>query len=186
MLMTALSCPAMLVPVTINGRTGKIMDQMPDEVQALLKAVHKAHAAELAGLMTALEEECGPAATAVVDRVRLAAALGEVRARLRDNGADSASPEALVRALWEPLAAKHFAFTLERTGDGRKVRCTFCPWAALYRELGASDVGYRLFCALDEPLVRALAPTVTFTRTKTLMEGDDCCDHCYRFGMDLV
>ena len=182
MLMTALSCPAMLVPVTINGRKGHFMEQMPDEVRALLKAVHKAHAAELAGLVTALERECGPAATAVVDRVRLAAALGEVRARLDTGGGAAVTPEAVVRALWEPMVMRNFAFTLERNGDGINIRCTFCPWAALYRELGASDAGYRLFCALDEPLVRKLASGVTFTRTKTLMEGDECCDHCYRFG----
>lgn len=106
------------------------MEQMPDEVRALLKAVHKAHAAELAGIVTALEQECGSAATAVVDRVRLEAALGEVRARLEAGGGVIASPEAVVRALWEPLAARHFAFTLERTGDSINIRCVLsvgCP-----------------------------------------------------------
>ncbi|MFW9789019.1 MAG: L-2-amino-thiazoline-4-carboxylic acid hydrolase, partial [Candidatus Thorarchaeota archaeon] len=35
------------------------------------------------------------------------------------------------------------------------------------------------FCNEDEHIVAGFNPSIKFSRTKTLMEGHDCCDHCY-------
>ncbi|TFH07921.1 MAG: hypothetical protein E4H14_07485 [Candidatus Thorarchaeota archaeon] len=42
------------------------------------------------------------------------------------------------------------------------------------------DWGYSLYCVDDEYMVMGFNPKMEFTRSKTLMEGHDCCNHCYR------
>jgi len=58
----------------------------------------------------------------------------------------------------------------------KKYRYTRCMWAEIFRELDAEDIGF-WFCEADEPVVKTFNPNIKFKRTKTLMEGHDCCDH---------
>jgi hypothetical protein len=44
--------------------------------------------------------------------------------------------------------------------------------------LNAADWLYALVCASD-PYTAASFDGIRFERTKTLMQGDDCCDHAY-------
>ena len=81
--------------------------------------------------------------------------------------------------LWEPLRQHGYEFTVERSGNSVQMKCAACPWATLYKQLGGAKWGYLLYCAADAPLVRQFNPKITFTRAKTLMEGDYCCDHFY-------
>jgi hypothetical protein len=55
---------------------------------------------------------------------------------------------------------------------------TRCLHAEVYRELGEPELGW-VFCAGDEPAVRAYNPALGFERTQTLMEGDPACDHVF-------
>ena len=55
---------------------------------------------------------------------------------------------------------------------------TRCLWAEIYRELGEPDLGW-VFCAGDEPAIEAFNPGIALERTKTLMRGDEECDHLY-------
>jgi hypothetical protein len=57
-----------------------------------------------------------------------------------------------------------------------------CLNAKIFRELDAVDIGYATLCHGDEAWVKAYNPKIRFIRTKTLMEGHDCCDHCYIMG----
>jgi hypothetical protein len=57
-------------------------------------------------------------------------------------------------------------------------RFTRCVWAEIFRALGEPEVGY-LFCAGDDPAVRAYNPHLAFERTKLLMNGDEWCDHVF-------
>ena len=41
-----------------------------------------------------------------------------------------------------------------------------------------ADIGFWI-CEGDGPAAAAFNPAIRFSRTKTLMEGDDCCDHVY-------
>lgn len=58
---------------------------------------------------------------------------------------------------------------------------TYCMWAEVFRELGAEDIGYWI-CEGDGPAAEAFNPIIEFKRTKTLMMGDDCCDHVFFVG----
>ncbi|UCG95810.1 MAG: L-2-amino-thiazoline-4-carboxylic acid hydrolase [archaeon] len=55
---------------------------------------------------------------------------------------------------------------------------TGCVWAEIFRELGAPEIG-KWFCDSDPVYVEAFNPKIKFKRTKTLMEGDECCDHIF-------
>ena len=54
-------------------------------------------------------------------------------------------------------------------------------YAEILRELGEPELGL-VICARDEPWVRSYNPALAFHRTKTLMEGDDICDHTFCVG----
>lgn len=55
---------------------------------------------------------------------------------------------------------------------------TRCLWAEVFRELGEPELGY-IFCAGDEPAVKARNPKLGFQRTQVLMLGDPLCDHVF-------
>jgi hypothetical protein len=52
--------------------------------------------------------------------------------------------------------------------------------AELAKKIGGEEIGFALTCAWDYGFCRGLNPEIKFTRTKTLMMGDDCCNHTYR------
>jgi len=51
-----------------------------------------------------------------------------------------------------------------------------CMYAEIFRELGEPELGW-VICARDAPWIKSYNPKLGFKRTKTLMEGDDICDH---------
>jgi len=55
----------------------------------------------------------------------------------------------------------------------------YCAYAEMYKQIGiGADLGEQLSCQRDEYLFRGFNPKMKFTRTKTLMEGGNCCDFC--------
>jgi predicted ArsR family transcriptional regulator len=85
----------------------------------------------------------------------------------------------LIKLLWEPLRDNGYEFTIEEKGDAFQIKCTACPYAKLYNAIGKNKWGFKLYCAVDESLVRNFNDKIGFKRTKTLMEGHECCDHYY-------
>jgi hypothetical protein len=69
---------------------------------------------------------------------------------------------------------------IENRVDFDSWRITECLNAKVFRELNAADIGYATLCHGDEAWAKAFNPNIQFIRTKTLMEGHDCCDHCYK------
>ncbi len=66
---------------------------------------------------------------------------------------------------------------IEDTPQTVEVKVTECLWAKTFREMGAADLGYRLICYRDYADCQGFNPKITLTRSKTLMQGDDCCNH---------
>ena len=60
-----------------------------------------------------------------------------------------------------------------------EVQVTECLWAKTFREMGAADVGYLLICHPDYAYCQGFNPRITMSRSKTLMQGDDYCNHCW-------
>lgn len=57
-------------------------------------------------------------------------------------------------------------------------RFTRCVWAEAFRAINAADIGCWI-CQGDGPVAAAFNPAIRLRLTKTLMAGDDCCDHVF-------
>ena len=55
---------------------------------------------------------------------------------------------------------------------------TRCMYAEILRELEEPELGL-VICARDGPWVKSFNPGLGFHRTKTLMEGNEACDHVF-------
>jgi hypothetical protein len=66
---------------------------------------------------------------------------------------------------------------VEDTETAVEVKVTECLWAKTFREADAAEIGYATICYPDFAMCQAFNPKIRLTRSKTLMQGDDCCDH---------
>jgi hypothetical protein len=66
---------------------------------------------------------------------------------------------------------------IEDTDNVLEIKYTECIYADIFREVNAQDIGYAAFCYGDFAIFPALDPRIKVIRTKTLMQGDDCCNH---------
>jgi len=66
---------------------------------------------------------------------------------------------------------------VEDSDDAFEVKITECLWAKTYRESDASEIGYAAQCHGDHAAAEAFNPRLKLIRSKTLMQGDDCCNH---------
>ena len=75
------------------------------------------------------------------------------------------------------------ALTHEIVEDSEKVfelRVTECVWAAAFREAGLDgEIGHAAVCNMDYYWPTAFNPDFIMERDKTLMQGDDHCNHRY-------
>jgi predicted ArsR family transcriptional regulator len=81
--------------------------------------------------------------------------------------------------LWKNLS-EAFAYTKdEHTPTRLRYTLTRCPYADFFVEQNAGEIGFAFYCNYDYGFCQGFNPDLKFTRTKTLMTGDDCCDHTY-------
>jgi hypothetical protein len=68
---------------------------------------------------------------------------------------------------------------IEDTPSAFETKVTECLWAKTYREANAGDLGYILSCYGDYASAEGFNPKMRMIRTKTLMQGNDCCNQRY-------
>jgi hypothetical protein len=68
----------------------------------------------------------------------------------------------------------------ERSPSLLRFKVTSCVYAEAMRKADAADLGFAYYCAWDYGFCETYSPDVAFERTKTLMQGNSCCDHTYR------
>jgi predicted hydrocarbon binding protein len=66
---------------------------------------------------------------------------------------------------------------VEDSDTALEVKITECLWAKTFREMEASDIGYAGICHGDFAYAEGFNPKLRMERTKTLMQGDDRCNH---------
>jgi hypothetical protein len=71
---------------------------------------------------------------------------------------------------------------LELSDEVCEMKITNCIWAKTFRDKNAGDIGYANTCHGDFSYVTAYNPKLKLERTKTLMEGHDCCNHRYSWN----
>ena len=57
---------------------------------------------------------------------------------------------------------------------------TRCRYAEFYKELGLSDLGYRVHCNRDHAMVAGFNSELELSRSQTIMEGATYCDFRFR------
>jgi len=98
-------------------------------------------------------------------------------AKERENDIDG-----ILDTLWNSFEQAGGEFTIERSGNSVQIRCTKCPIADSYLEIGKPEYGLIFHCSTDPHIVAGFNPEMEFKISKRLMSGDDCCDHYYRLG----
>jgi hypothetical protein len=58
-----------------------------------------------------------------------------------------------------------------------EMKVTECLWAKTFRDQNAAEIGYATICHGDFTEATAYHPKLNLKRTKTLMQGHDCCNH---------
>jgi hypothetical protein len=66
---------------------------------------------------------------------------------------------------------------VEDTDRAVEIRVTECLWQKVFQKSGATDLGYATVCNPDYALCQAFNPKIRMVRSKTLMQGEACCDH---------
>ena len=128
---------------------------------------------------------------------RLAAELGHRVLEIVDETTIEQTQELLQRAelpkrdlatimeiLWDQMGDTAEFTVEEKSPNLLRLRVTRCLFADEMRKLHAADIGLAFYCAYDYGFCQGLNPAIKFTRTKTLMQGDDCCDHTYELRDD--
>ncbi len=88
--------------------------------------------------------------------------------------------DAVKKLLWDGLDPKDFTVEVVEDKPTRlSYRVTRCFLAEAWRSAKAQELGFAYNCAWDFGFCRGLNSRMNFTRTKTLMQGDDCCNHAY-------
>ncbi len=91
----------------------------------------------------------------------------------------SNSIDDLLDTLWKGFGSVGGEYSVHREGDRVQIYATKCPMADTYRNLGKEEFGLMFHCSTDPHIVAGFNTDMNFEITKTLMAGDDCCDHCY-------
>ena len=68
---------------------------------------------------------------------------------------------------------------VEDSDEAFEMRITECLAEIVFKEADALDLGYACVCHADFGLPKGLNPKLKLIRTKTLMQGHDCCNHRY-------
>ncbi len=71
---------------------------------------------------------------------------------------------------------------IEKSSTALEFRFSQCLWASTFRAEDAGEIGYATVCYGDYAYTKAISPRIKLIRTKTLMQGHDCCNH--RFVVD--
>lgn len=89
--------------------------------------------------------------------------------------------QGLIDFLWKPLVQEGFEFTYEQHEQRYQLHVTKCPIAEIAKALKLEKWGFIFHCMGDQAICEGYNPDIQFTRTKTLMAGDEYCDHCYSY-----
>jgi predicted ArsR family transcriptional regulator len=106
---------------------------------------------------------------AAEDGARWAATYGQTTASLRK----------VAQELWAGDGSMDIQVVGE-SEDHLDFNVTRCRYAEFYKELGLSELGFRVHCNRDHAMVVGFNSELELSRSQTIMEGATCCDFRFR------
>ncbi len=85
-----------------------------------------------------------------------------------------------VKDTWSGAGGDLTIETLRQDGERLDFNVVGCRFAEMYRQLGASDLGFLLSCGRDFALSEGYSDDLVLERTQTIMQGAAYCDFRYR------
>jgi len=86
----------------------------------------------------------------------------------------------LIECLWKNMGSEQgWDYSIEKKDEGVQITCTKCPLVEISEKGGSKKIGYELYCKSDYYINEGFNSEIKMKRTKTLMQGDDCCNHFY-------
>ena len=130
-------------------------------------------------LLKGLSEKYGPLAAPAIEHF-MAACITKDWARIGNAESHPGTEvQDFLRVLWQPLRVEGFEFTQKDTGGRVELTVTRCPVYELAKRTGMHTWLYHLACATDFYNASSFSDKIEFSRTKTLMESHECCNHAY-------
>ena len=77
----------------------------------------------------------------------------------------------------DPTYRHALVYDIVEQGAAFEIHVSQCLWAKTFRAQDAADIGYAAICYPDYAATTIFNPKLKMIRTKTLMQGDDCCNH---------
>jgi hypothetical protein len=160
----------------MEGKNEKEEFMVADLTQINLLARREIEARIAGPLINALMEEFGKEKVLEVVRKAIGGLAREAGLQLAQKmGETSIRSFAKGLEAWGSGGAYNLV-ELELTDERYSFDITRCRYAEMYRQLGLQELGVTLSCSRDFDLVKGFNPKMKLTRTKTIMEGGDCCD----------
>jgi predicted ArsR family transcriptional regulator len=98
-------------------------------------------------------------------------------------GRTTASLRTVAQELWAGGGAMDVQ-VIDESDDLLDFNVTRCQYAEFYKELGLSDIGYRVHCNRDHAMVVGFNGELELSRGRTIMEGAACCEFRFRKKAD--
>lgn len=149
-----------------------------DEKCSLINETRLQEFSARAAELSALEEQLGPDVSRILLQTRADSIVAEWQQIARDT--DRNDIQGLLDTLWTWVKEIGFEYSYEWLDENSLLmHVTKCPIAEMAKSIDQADWGFKCYCCDDESIVKGFNPDIKFTRTKTLMEGHECCDHMY-------
>jgi len=144
---------------------------MPSEYEQKVRGLVRSYVSSLVAIVRGVEKQYGKDGKEVARR-----AFMEIRAGSHTAGDPSSDLHEFCDNLDRGCRGTHQWKRVIDQPNRVKYNYTKCMWADEFAALDATDIGH-WFCDTDEPAIKAYNPKLGFKRTKTLMDGDELCDH---------
>ena len=139
--------------------------------------INEAVCGSMAWLLKIMAEHFGEMAYQIFVRARGKEIVKHMSQRAEELGDDSL--EAFIKDQWELLPEQGYENTVSKTEAGFLMNVTKCPLHDLAKKQGITEQMFYMCCEGDQYAPEGFNPDIGFKRSKTLMQGDDCCNHFY-------
>jgi len=169
-----------MTPELTPGSMPESMPELtPEQEDFMHGKVNEAVCNSMSWLLKIMAEQYGEVAYQVFVKARGKEILRHMGKRAQKLGSNTI--EAFIKDQWEVLPEQGYDYTMEKKETGFLMNVTKCPLYELAKRHGITEQMFYLCCEGDQFAPEGFNPDIGFKRTKTLMQGDDCCNHFYYY-----